>query len=378
MDGLLDYRGEVKRGREVAFKRNNESSTVIYTPDALQKYGFDQGQLYITKQVPGSESVAKFFFLEALALGKANLYFLRETDVTERFFIETVEGKLVELKEETRQLKDSNGKTYNSVLKPYISVLTVALIGCDGMQSQIERTELKQSSLKKLVNNYNACVAPKEEGFAKEGDHKFKVSAGVLVGGSVQQLTISGEEEAIKYYGEFDPYTSITGGIAVDLNLREVNEKLSVYTGAFYSRLKTQAFNKAKTLNGSEGEFDVSFDAQFLSFPLMLRYTYPKGKLRPFVNLGASYTLLLSMDGVRHSVYNKDTSYERQYTGDAMEKYKKANFGLIGGAGILAPISKKMDFVTELRLSRRGGFSSALAVDTKIQEISLAVGIMFK
>src|SRR5690606_13304412 len=44
---------------------------------------------------------------------------------------------------------------------------------------------------------------------------------------------------------------------------------------------------------GRTTRYDLLFDANYLKVPGQIRYTFPKGKIRPFVNAGISYAYAL-------------------------------------------------------------------------------------
>ncbi|MDX5422930.1 MAG: hypothetical protein LPK07_07035 [Hymenobacteraceae bacterium] len=371
LKGYLGFAGEVQAAQELLYKPSLASAPTAYTPSDAAVYSFDQGKMYESYSIGQGQQL----FLEVLVKGPASLFFLKERGGNERFFIRREQEQLMELIEETRSINNS-GKMYKVTVKPYIGVLNIAFAGCDEVQRRADKVRLDQHSLKKVVNDYNSCVAPEQQSYVNSDDKKPVVNFGLLTGGSATQLVFVGHPSEERFYGDFDLAANLTGGITLDLSVPKVSEKLSLHTGVTYIRFKTESYKKAHGIHGNAGlmeEHYVDFQGDILRMPFMLRYTYPEGKIRPYVNVGPNLSYMLNVSGERNTIVGRETVNPREYQKPALEAYRKSIFGVSMGVGAITTLTEKMNLVTEVRHERGDSFSVLFTVRTT----SLLVGVRF-
>jgi len=89
--GEIDYRGDILMGEVCRFKPNNTVRAVIYSPDDINEFKFNESKYYISKEVKGQK-----VFLEFLIKGRVNIYSLKDQRGN-HFFIEKTGLGLSEL-----------------------------------------------------------------------------------------------------------------------------------------------------------------------------------------------------------------------------------------------------------------------------------------
>ncbi|MCC9138530.1 hypothetical protein ACFSKU_10680 [Pontibacter silvestris] len=114
----------------------------------------------------------------------------------------------------------------------------------------------------------------------------MKVTVGPVLIYSQARLKFNGDREVAK--AGFGHSSNIGGGVSINFTLPVINEKLSFQTDVLYVPVtfsSTYSTTNGIGLNNLR-HHDFLFDLAYLKLPLQLRYTYPKGSVRPFVNAG--------------------------------------------------------------------------------------------
>ncbi|WP_242926457.1 porin family protein [Pontibacter vulgaris] len=381
-EGLVDYRGNERNATGTTFKSEESASPVAYLPADLLGYGFNGGKLYESRSIKSigieDEEIDQPFFMEVLAKGPVSLYFLKELGKKERYFIlKKDEAAVQELVQEVRQVKQ-NGKTFTAVSKIYIGTLTNNMADCAAALDGIEKVRLEQSDLIKLVTKYNACISPNAVEFAKPVTANAKFEKGILLGVSNAKATFTAMEGSFEYLakGKFSSSTNLTGGFFLNFSMPKVSEKLSLHSAVMYYQYKYNGNYEYVKSESIHDEYSGSIEASYLEVPLMLRYTYPKGKTRPYFALGVQNRFMLDFASpvVKHSTFYTSTS-TREY--EALESYRKHEQGLIGGIGLRAPYKGKINLLAEARYEISNGVSYYESLRHTNRTATLLVGLSF-
>ncbi|KAA3624115.1 MAG: PorT family protein [Flavobacterium sp.] len=144
-----------------------------------------------------------------------------------------------------------------------------------------------------------------------------------------------------------------------------LNEKWSLISGLSYERKTIVSdFDVQIILPGGGGQQIVNvndkFHYNYLSLPLMARYTLKDGKVFIFFNLGGYAGYLLN------AKFNDE---------DQTSLYVKGDGGLAGGIGVLIPVSEKNNFIIELRDHYSLIDINESTTETQINTFSLLLGI---
>jgi hypothetical protein len=380
INGLIDYRGTNSNAAlQVAFKTSNDTQPIVYNPSQIIGYGLADGKQYESITIVNSDKISHTYFMEVLAKGAATLYFMKHDGVKERFFVTTNDGRIHELIQESRRVDKGNGKIYNVTLKQYVGMLTSVLNACAEVQPLIEKARLEQSDMIKVVNKYNACIAPAQVQVARtEDDVKTKVEKLIIVGGTYTNATFSSSQSVDDYAtkGDITPSLDVTGGIAFNITAAKLSNKLSLYTGVMYQQYRVEGKYKKDYAGGSYYTYDYYLEAKHIKVPAMIRYTWPKGKFRAYINAGAQAGFLLSADS-NVKRYGKFGAQENNYEFDMMPDYREIELGFIGGLGIKTEAFGKRSLSLELRQEKNHGLSAGIGFIQKNNISSVLLGMAF-
>ena len=340
--GYLDYRGSNKSAQIATFKSNLTVEAKKYTPADITAYGFkEEDKIFESKlilEVNDDSTKQQMRFLNVLAKGKVSIYYSR-TDRVDHYYLQK-DTLFVELENiKTQSIDSITGKSYQGYQKKYLGVLSYALLDCPTISnSQLENVWLDPSDLKKLARKYNQCIEPNTATTAYNQRAKSKVSVGLVLAYTQAQLQFMGQ--STYHYSRFKSQSHIGGGVSLNIPLLLLNEKLSVQTELLYIPAK---FTSPSSLLNSDYRF--LFDLAYVKLPVQLRYTYPKGLVRPFINGGIMMGHIVK------------TNYDETLDLNVFPKaLRDLVYGVTAGTGLTYPIQSRT-ISLELRYELNNGIS---------------------
>jgi hypothetical protein len=375
--GYVDYRGAVRSSKVATFKTTLNSNEQVYTPTQLMGYGFDkENKVYESKTIPATEAQAEQqLFLHALVKGKASLYTYRDDSDLDRFFFSKDDAALVKLTEQAYTRKDpKTGKSYRVVDQPFLDLLASAFNDCpDLKEDRLKSVKLHANSLIKLTEEYNQCVGSTQ--YIKEPKKTVVTIMPVLT-----FARPSLETDGTHYYAK-GSYShtglGLGGGLAMQFSYPAMSEKLSILLELLYAPYRFEGEIRNKPHNGRTTDYELLFDLHYLKIPAQLRYTFPKGKIRPYANLGVSYSYAAHSNRVeKKSSTFQSTSYEEESEALSGRNFKRQMFGAVAGAGLILPIRDNALFI-ETRYESMDGITRMLSLPNSIKSLSLQVGYSF-
>ncbi|WP_172798080.1 porin family protein [Pontibacter akesuensis] len=370
----------MRNSQEAIFKQNESAAAQTFTPDQLQGYGFDKEQkMFESHLVPATTEGAapQRLFLNVIAKGKASLYYYRDAFQKENYYLAKDNGELLALKQQIRFETDpATGRKRKVTDKKFLNVLTVALADCPSMsRQQLLNANLAHKSLIGIVAKYNQCVAPSEVAYAQQNKKSVITVAPAFVY-ALSNVSISGDsklaardfENSTAHYG---------GGISVNFTLPNLNEKLSVQTDLLYAPHKFYSYQYEENWAGRKTSSEATFDLAYLKLPAQLRYTFPKGKIRPFLNAGPvfSYLIRFKDTNIINSSFSS-TSYTEETTALPEDGSKPYSFGLTSGVGLSYMLNGKI-LSLEARYEVTEGFSGVSDAETKLQSTYIMLSYGF-
>lgn len=368
LKGLVDYRGDKRNALLCAFKTDHKAPIQKFSPAQLTGYGFEQGKRYEAHTLPGTGKST--VFLQVLVKGPASLYAHRDTTSRDRFYL-TMGDSLQEMKENFRYEKDKQGRLIKFSDLHYRKKLAANFRACSTLFSQIQQTRLKGSALINTVAAYNRCVN-QDEPFYVQPLARSRFTGGVVAGLNYAALKLTG----FSYWNNPEGFTSSTqpqAGVYGNLTLPRVNEKLSLQGELLVTKNKfTANFTQAGNF-GRVNHYDLLFDLTYVKAPVQVRYTFPVGRNRPFLNVGVmnGYAVGVKQESVMNSTLGS-TSYNE--TKPAVENFRKYSQGFTGGFGWQFARRENKVMLLELRYESSNGFSNATAVKSAINSIYLNFG----
>jgi opacity protein-like surface antigen len=265
--------GERLNSKICRIKKANKE--IDLPPTNIYEYGFENGQVYVAKYILVDDSMQKVF-LERLVKGKISLYFYRG-DIGKMFFIEKDSSKLIEIPKRIEQIEKYK---FQNVISPYIA-------DCDKVTDILSLVSYTKNSLVQFIKIYNNC----------ESKPFICIRYGLVVGFNESKLILNRHKNGgyaqlldLKYTGNYS-----LGGF-IDFPLFSSN--FSLHTDIYLSH---QLYSlSAKTNNSS---IDFIGKNTTVNLPVLLRYTMPTTKIRPYFNAGINFTKNFQSD---YSLYKTD------------------------------------------------------------------------
>ncbi|WP_161888737.1 outer membrane beta-barrel protein [Pontibacter russatus] len=336
--GYVDYRGASRSAQVATFKPTFTGEEIIFTPGEIAGYGFTaENKIFEAKELPAADTLPtaaeEKLFLNALIKGRASIYFYRDEHQRDRFFLSKNNGPLVELLiTEYNKTDEETGKKYSVRNKLYKGVLSQAFSDCSGYNlKHIENISLTQNSLAKAAQAYNACVGGASY---KQPTGKAEVKLGFALGFASTTLKFSGD-----HYLDGASFTekSLNAGAGISMNLTTpaISEKLSLQLELLYDPSKFTGRVQKEQRLGRSYMYDVDIEINYLKLPAQFRYTYPRGKLQPFLNAGAvmGYAISHKQEATETSTFGSTTTTQTTPAfGDG--SIRKYTVGAVAGAGL--------------------------------------------
>ncbi|QHT65692.1 PorT family protein [Rhodocytophaga rosea] len=376
IQGWVDNRSEMKNARQIFFKRSQNTEPVKYEAVDLLGYGLTGNKMYESKQLKLDSNTTNIAFLEILVKGKISLYHFKENSY---YYVEKSGYTLLPLLQ-TEIKVVHEGRNYFNIRKDYIGTLQMLMADCSALRKEIDQTSITYSSLMSLVYKYNNCGS---ESNSIQTKRKFLIlNVGLISGIQSSSIKFTSQNAEFSYLSnaQFAPDYQPFGGVSVKTTFPWITEKVSMIIEAQYSKNHYYSDSKRTVLSSSykyiRDELEINLD--YIRFPVLIRFTYPKGKFRPFLQAGAIYDIVLNNSS--HWISEEESSQTVTTTeGGAVDIHDSQLYGTIG-AGVEHRLSKKLSFFIECRGAMGGnlinsGTTSQYRIHTRL--LTLQAGISF-
>ena len=334
--------GALMNSKLCQVKKDNK--TIKYTPFEVSEFGFNDGRIYVSKEIQNSDSTQRVF-LERLYKGKATLYFYKEKG-RKSFFIEKDSSLFVELPK-----RDSDNRSFNKQLSDITN-------DCSNVTEAANLVKYNKRSITKLVSRYNKCEL-------KPFPH-FRY--GITLGYEFARLVPSSGNQNLDVLS-FD-YT-YDGGYSIGFFIENpiLVSDFSVHSEVSFSK---HGFSYNKLTENTDRDFVANLST--LKVPLLIKYEYPSVKIRPFANIGVV--------GLFH-IENNTQLYESILSKDKLEigevklysPIDDIQLGYCLGGGVEYKLKSKNWLVLEIRYANQYGNTSRGALG--ISGFNLVTGINF-
>ena len=363
--GEVDARDGRASAERCRFRASPQAEAVPYLPAMLRGYGLPaEGKHYRALAVPTAPGAApQPYFLEVLADGPAALYFLRDGQQHEFYYVASPQLPLAELKHAVvRVVRD--GRTYTEEQNPYRATLSSALAGCAPAQTLLPNLPFQESALRRVVALYNACqgqVAPA----VRPGQAAARVTLGLVAGAALQQLYYSG----IPYGPQSTTSVAHTGyavGPTATFHLNRQSRKLSASVGLLYEPNKYDLLAHSDYVGQRGAELTrTHFDLAYLRLPLLFRYTYPRGRFAPLAEAGFTVAYAVKRDNTYNEVYaGGQAAPPRELL--ANSSFRPLELGLGAGLGLGTRAANGRALAVLARAEISNGFSDAIGIGTTV------------
>ncbi|TGE22255.1 hypothetical protein E5K00_18585 [Hymenobacter aquaticus] len=370
--GEVDNRGAQYNGTISRFRPDAAATVVEYQPQQLAGYGFVSGQHYQALTLPGQ--VPTKAFLEVLALGQLSLYHYTDAAGKEHYYTRKGTEPLLPLVQRDTTVTRVNAQTGLPVTTkerqyPLRAVLWSQMADCPTAQVAVKSLELKESQLLKAVTAYNACQGGAATYARPARTSKTRFTALVLANRGQMDIERVGKDKVQSGW-------SAGGGLGLDFAPAFFNPKLTLQLQLLYTQhsfTKEQAVSDAQLVTGTDGRINYSIVQNTIQIPVLLRYTYPKGPVRPYLQAGPLLSLFTKNSADAVLTY-------KTYAGVAKTEnssLEMRSYGIGGtiGVGVAIPTA-----VGDFTLEARNDVTDALVHDDGISGksgVSVVAGFTF-
>lgn len=339
--GFIDFRTDKVNAKRCTFKQTENSQAVVYSPNDISGYQIDDYKYYTSRDITLT-GITKKVFLEFMVKGIVNLYYYEEEGQAYYFF-EKQGGTMEMVTKRPDEIKDDYVKVDNK----YDGMVRYIFNDCPAIANRSGAMAFNQENMINVAKIYHADVCKTgEECIVFENKNPdddgirilFSVYAGMQLSSYkfADYYNINGY---YPYYGkEAESYSNLSPVIGGKIGF--VNPRASKSFGI----LVDIAFSQFKGVEDLSKHYRVDYSSYVAMFKLGVKYTYPKYKIRPSVEIGPAFAALInsSSEIILHDIPGRQDE-PIEYT------LRQRYIGAYAGIGIDYVLNKNTAFF--LRLS---------------------------
>lgn len=268
------------------------------------------------------------FFYRIMLQGPIQLLLYTDKRMRQHFAIRD-RDTVLHLLRESRYIENPESANYGKlqVLNYFREQLTIYMGDCK-TKTNYDALDYRTDQLTRAILRYTACKHPGTVVEAPKKDKHMRAMFGVMAGGSFNSFKLTGEHMVAR--NSIKGSVSPTFGLFLDLPLSRRRQQFSLNTELVYDNIKFES-------DGKRDKVDVNFN--YMSLQVLLRYTYPLGQVRPYINGGMG---LMAKVGKGTDVYRREGNYT---TTDALGGGRELTMPIVAGVGV-----RYQRFNAELRI----------------------------
>jgi hypothetical protein len=352
--GEVDLRINSINAHRCTFRATGSNEIQNFAPFDILGYRFtEEGKFYVSKAVELAPEKPDTVFLEFLLQGMRSLYYYETEQGVPIYFVQ-VGNRLVKV--DAPQLSKNEGPMFTWGEGRYQPILRV-VFDSPKVQKEIDNVKYTRQSMIQLARDYHyaTCTTGEDCVEFETAEVKDPPATWTFVPyvGIIQYYTSNKPE------GVTNPKWSYTGGVTVVVTNTRWSKAISL-TGDL-------AMSKFKGYFTDKGQYPVHYDNLMMSGKLGIRFTYPKGIVRPFAGIGVSVTGFFQTE---------QDKIDNDYFFDAKEE-EKLYAGYYIDAGLNFKLSKhenKNMIVTRVRFHT---IANRLFAATFCRSLEYTVGYTF-
>lgn len=317
---------------------------IQYTPFEVEEFGFDDGRVYVSKEIHIADS-SKRVFLERLQKGNTTLYYYRGKGI-KTFFIQKDSTLLIEIPKKDKERNDYSRQLLNLTKD------------CPNILDACKLVSYNKKSLSRLISRYNQCVL-------KPFPH-FKY--GIINGYEFKRL-IPYNKGKNSYIDYFD--FNYKGGYLIGLF---IDNPISVSQFSLHIEATCSEFGQSYNKRINNEDIDFVFNCTSLKVPILIRYLYPSNIFRPFINIGLAGVYNLKNESMLLETKTQNNKITINETDEKL-LIDKAQLGYCFGGGIEYKINFKNSIFIEFRYDKIYSISDKNLLN--ISGIKCVTGINF-
>ncbi|MEO6169255.1 MAG: hypothetical protein ABIO46_11450 [Chitinophagales bacterium] len=321
----------------IYFKTTTESAFVKYTPLTTRMFRITNGNWYVSytglvdgsslkipelKYNPNPPTVLDTLFLRVLVAGNAALLYARDYRERDHFFILKTGDTIAELGYNKFLVSGYDG-THTKVNEVYRSQLVKLVADCPSLSEKIMGIPLvyNRDDFVALIKQYNSCDGAAIE--YAESKERWDFGFSVLAGVNWCRLRFTSDKNTFLKTIDMDRSLGYAAGLGFNAIIPRNRKQWSIFNMVY---LKNYTAYGNTELNLADAENSVYIDFHYLKLATSIRYTSPKGAVKPFIGLGMTNGYAL-----------KDKNLYTNASGSVKELIdgpKRYEFGLVAEGGL--------------------------------------------
>lgn len=362
--GLIEYRTKERNTKFCTYKASHNDPATKYTPDEVYSYVLEDKVIYrgySVRKMGESENV----FLEVLVKGSLN--FLKSYGAT--YYLETKEGKLIDLPVPDKKLITIDYKTYLSKVRYTKGVLRSLMADYPELLRQVDNTPLSLTLVKNTVIEYNQLEDHKLLFVEEPAPIVIKphVSFGPATSARYSRMGMRDKE-----FGSIDPTTSwsvAVGGLA-QLFIPTIDETIRLNYSLLYGK---NNFYFSQTTVHNNNDIFISFSE--IRSGLSIQKSFPQA-FGIFVEAGLAHSYTFS----RTSSWRQEDFMQNSIVTEYIEKENLINPGYLGpglGIGKSFRLGEKLQLISAVKYSWLEGLNKNYSQST-IHSTALEINLLYK
>lgn len=287
--GEIDFRTDKMNAKRCVFRSRDDAAAKTYHPFEIVGYRFtDDGKYYVSKNIELQYGVPQPVFLEYLLQGLKSLYYYETEEDVPVYFIED-NNQLVKI-DAPKLSKQTASLQYKDQTDRYIPLLHYAFKDYPDLGPKIDRARFNRKDLIKLTKEYHYAICTSNEDCvefeAKENKRSVQLTVTPYVG-IIQYMVPSDGAAGLSR----NPDLSYLAGVTLAISNKRWMSSLSGCLDVSYSQVSASESVHYESKDTYE---TIKHSGGMLSAKLGVRYTYPKGMIRPFAEAGLDISTMLS------------------------------------------------------------------------------------
>ncbi|WP_210464637.1 outer membrane beta-barrel protein [Rufibacter roseolus] len=383
--GFLNYRSDIANAKNCVFKKEQDQDKIVYTPDQLRAYRFQDGKNYLSS-IQFNYRLEEDVFIESVSQGLISVFYYKE-DVKDHFFV-SKGNQVVELDhhdEFAGTLRNGGINQGQAVPEKFRGQLKYLMWDQPSLHPKIDRASCTIKDLVSLAKAYQQLSSPSQEyvQFEKPVPKGVKSKFGVFVAGGLSHLdsppyNMYISDYDVRKYLDFKPSFTYEVGVLVDLSLNFIGE--NKYFLQLAPALNIAEYTSQKELALYPLLYSYKTNIQFttLKLPLMFKYSFYRSNasVLPFIKFGPGCDIYLNQKGryeYTSGPLDGAPSQETVYTASLDTTYddKPIMFYFMGGAGVDIKTGKR-PFSIGVTYKKGAG-----PLDSYRSDIQLQMGFQF-
>lgn len=381
INGFVDYRNWDKNPDFIKFKTSIDEKPLLYSPTEILEFRVND-EIYVSAIIsievsPLDAADLEFdnrpntkldtTFLQTLFKGKKELYFYRNQERRDNFYIK--QNGNFELLLYKKYLKIQNGKNVVIENNRFIGQLMLYLNDCADIEGKLKNVSYDLGSLYKLFKFYNECSESKIT-FQKE-EIKLSTEFGVLAGATLSTLNFESINFPYLVNVDYGQSVNPTVGVFLDLIFPRNHGKWSINNELMFTSYNFEGIYDEYENENVYSSTATQIANSYLKLNSLIRFKYPIGSTFMFINGGMSNGITLRSTNYKkvESTFYFDDKVEEGQMLDRVAKYEN---GLILGTGL-----KYNNYSLELRAESGSGMSVYSSLSSKVMRYFFLFGYTF-